>query len=343
MISMEQCWPELRQIALPTVTIQNENAISTQSAMTVPHVNPLSEQPEHSRTVTIERSRSPSRFSSSQKGGGERRPASRKRNDRSPTRASTSTMQPLTACDSPSSKPPPDKRISNEEPTPTSVKTPVAASLSDQPKTKVLEAPVLPSPPNQLNKPQGLPQPPPSQPTSRESLAQRAIPKPSSSKQPQTEPTIDCQGTPQAQRTVQDIMGNYPDLKVTNSGPTGTPLRKQALQHPTKRTFTKQPTYLNPMQNTKGSLVTKDARRIWESAVIVSPEWLFEKNMCPPSDEQHATLKKAIVSVFMSHPLRADHTPTDEPPWLGKAMNVLPNVEDNYLDALNIDLHSRTI
>ena len=66
---MEQCWPEVRQIALPTVTIQNENAISTQHAMTIPHVNPLSEQPGHSRTVTIERSRSPSRSSSSQKGG----------------------------------------------------------------------------------------------------------------------------------------------------------------------------------------------------------------------------------------------------------------------------------
>ena len=68
MRSMEQCCPELRQIALPTVTIQNENAVATQPAMTVPHVNPLSEQPGHSRTVTIERSRSPSRSSSSQKG-----------------------------------------------------------------------------------------------------------------------------------------------------------------------------------------------------------------------------------------------------------------------------------
>ena len=74
-------------------------------------------------------------------------------------------------------------------------------------------------------------------------------------------------------------MGDYPGLKVTNSGPTGTPLRKQAIQHPTKRTFTKQPTYLSPMQNTKGTLITKDSRRIWESAVIVSPEWLFEKNI----------------------------------------------------------------
>ena len=161
MRSMEQCWPELRQIAQPTVTIQNENAISTRPSMTVPHVNPLSEQPGQSRTVTVERSRSPSRSSSSQKGGGERCPASRKRNER------------------PSRKPPPDKRISNEEPTPTSVKTPAAANSSNQPKTKALEAPVLPSPPpNQLNKLQGLPQPPPSQPTSRESLAQRAVPNP---------------------------------------------------------------------------------------------------------------------------------------------------------------------
>ena len=295
MRSMEQCWPELRQIALPTVTIQNENAIPTQPAMIVPHVNLLSEQPGHSRTVTIERSRSPSRSSSSHKGGEERRPFSRKRNDRSPTRVNNSTMQPLTTRDSPSSKPPPDKKISNEELTPTSVKTPTAASSSHQPKTKVLEAPGLPPPLlNQPSKPQELPQPPPSQPTSRESLAHRAIPKPSSSKHPQTDPTIGYQGTPQAQRTVQVIMGDYPDLKVTNSGPTGTPLRKQAIQHPTKRTFTKQPTHLSPMQNTQGSLVTKDARRIWESAVIVSPEWLFEKNMCPPSDEQHATLKKLM-------------------------------------------------
>ena len=59
--------------------------------------------------------------------------------------------------------------------------------------------------------------------------------------------------------------------------------------------------------------------------------------MCPPSDEQHASLKKANVSVFMSRPMRADQTPTNEPPWLGKATNMLPNTEDNYLDALTID------
>ena len=257
-------------------------------------MNPLSEQPGHSRTVTIERSRSPSPSSSSQKGGGERRPASRKRNDRSPTRTSTSPMPPLTARDSPSSKPPPDKRISNEEATPTSSETPVATSSSNQPKTKVLEAPVLLSlPPSQPSESQGLLKPPPPpQPTSRKSLAQRAVPMPSSSKQPQTKPTIGYRGTPQAQRTVEDIMGDYLGLKVSNSGPTGTPLRKQAIQHPTERSFTKQPTYLSPMQNTKGSLVTKDARRIWESAVVVSPEWLFEKNRCPPSDEQACDTKE---------------------------------------------------
>ena len=46
MRSMEQCWPELRQIALPTVTIRNENATlnqTSQDAITIPHVNPQSE------------------------------------------------------------------------------------------------------------------------------------------------------------------------------------------------------------------------------------------------------------------------------------------------------------
>ena len=175
MRSMEQCWPELRRIALPTVTIRNENATSTQTsqdAITIPHINPQSEQPGHSRTVTVERSRSPSR--SSQKGGGESRPASRKRNDRSPTKMSA--QQPLTARDSPSSKPPPDKKISNEKAT--TPKTP------NQTKSKVSEAPVLPSPqpqPNATGEQQGLPQPPSTQSTTRESLAQRATPKPSTS------------------------------------------------------------------------------------------------------------------------------------------------------------------
>ena len=91
------------------------------------------------------------------------------------------------------------------------------------------------------------------------------------------------------------------------------------------------------MQNNKGSLVTKDAMRIWESAVIISPEWLFEKKMCPSSNEQHASLNKSSVSVFMSHPLLADHTPTNQPQWLGKATNMLPNTEDKYLNALTID------
>ena len=196
MRSMERCWPELRQITLPTVTIQNTSAFTAPPAL---NVNPLSEQPGHSRTVVIERSRSPSLSSSSHRGGGERRPASRKRNDRSPTKASTSAIPPMAARDSPSSKPPPDKKVSNEEITQTSSEVPTTLNSSGQAKTKVSEAPVLPSlPSNQSTEGQGgIMQPlPPSQPTSRESLAQRSIPKPSPSKQQQNKPTIGYQGTP---------------------------------------------------------------------------------------------------------------------------------------------------
>ena len=39
----------------------------------------------------------------------------------------------------------------------------------------------------------------------------------------------------------------------------------------------------------------------------------------------------------MSRPLRADHTPTNEPQWVGKAMNMPPNTKTSYLDALTID------
>ena len=59
--------------------------------------------------------------------------------------------------------------------------------------------------------------------------------------------------------------------------------------------------------------------------------------MCSPSDEQHSALKNSSASVLITRPLRSHHTPGNEPPWLRKAVNTLPNVEDNYLDALNID------
>ena len=89
----------------------------------------------------------------------------------------------------------------------------------------------------------------------------------------------------------------------------GTPLRKQAIQNPGKSTFTKQPAYLTPTQNIRGTQVIRDTRRICEAAVIVSTEWFHQNNMCPPSDDDHAALKKTTVSGIMSRHLRAGQTP----------------------------------
>ena len=320
------------------MTLQNEPYLGVQPAITAPHVNPPHEQPGHSPQVTSERSCSSSRStSSSQKGGGERRPTSRKRNECSPMKTNTSILTPQqNARNSPSSKPAPDKKISNDQST--SRETPAPSSKLGKLESVVSKPSVLPPPlPVQPTRPQGLPQPILSQSSSRDSLAKRSTPRPTSSQQQKQEPIFGYQSTPQSQKTVEVIKHDYPDLKIKNSGPAGTPLRKQAIQNPRKRIFTRQPTYLDPMQYNKSGTVTKNARRIWESAVIVSLEWLFEKNMCPPSDKQHATLEKSSVTVFMSRPLRADHTPANEPPWLGKAMNTLPSVEDNILDALTFD------
>ena len=55
--------------------------------VSIPQADPATDQPGHPQNGASERSRSPSCASTSpQKGGGERRPASRKRNERSPSR-----------------------------------------------------------------------------------------------------------------------------------------------------------------------------------------------------------------------------------------------------------------
>ena len=95
------------------------------------------------------------------------------------------------------------------------------------------------------------------------------------------------------------------------------------------------------MQNTKRPLLTKDARRTWEAAVMVSPEWLYKTNMCPPSDDEHATMKEMTVSVFLGRPLRAENTQSTEPACLNRTLNLLSSVEDIYLDSINLDLRDQ--
>ena len=153
---------------------------------------------------------------------------------------------------SPSSNPPPVKKASNEK---------APSSKLSQLKSVLSEARVLPPPP-----PKQLPEPtPPKLSSSRSSLSQRTTRRPQSSRVPQSS-SVGYQGIPDTQRTVKDIMHEYPDVKVKDSGPTGNPLRKQAVQNPgSKRTFTKQPDYLRQCGKTKGTLVTKDARRSWEA------------------------------------------------------------------------------
>ena len=53
-------------------------------------------------------------------------------------------------------------------------------------------------------------------------------------------------------------------------------------------------------------------------------------------------MKKMDVSVFLGRPLRADYSQASEPAWLSRAVNILLNVEDNYLVLLNIDLRNQS-
>ena len=226
--TMEHHWHGLRTIAFPQVTIPNIPASSVNS---ISHANAATDQSGHPQYGASERSRSPScaSTSSQKRERGERRLEPRKRNERSLTRPKMPPPQNLR--NSPSSNPPPVKKAANE-------KTPM--SKSSQLKSVVSEASVLPPPPPPP--PPQIPEPtPPPQSSSRSNLLQRATPRPQTSRAPQS-PSVGYQGTSDPQRTVKDIMSEYLDVKVKNGGPTGTPLRKQAIQTPGgKKTFTRPP------------------------------------------------------------------------------------------------------
>ena len=146
-------------------------------------------------------------------------------------------------------------------------------------------------------------------------------------------------GKPEKQLTVEETLTKYlTDLiKIVNSGPTGTPLQKQSILSPGGTTRTKMAAFLPPATDTQGSLVTRDARRIRETAEQISEEWYLKKQVAPPNKETQYEIKQMMVTLFMSRLLRPHNHQTQEPACLTRAKNLIPSVEDNYLDSLTID------
>ena len=95
--------------------------------------------------------------------------------------------------------------------------------------------------------------------------------------------------------------------------------------------------FLPPPTDTQGSHVTRDARRICETAEQISEEWHLEKQAAPSNNETQREIKQMTVMVIMSRLLRPQDHQTQQHAWLTLAVNLLPSVEDNYLDSLTID------
>ena len=90
-------------------------------------------------------------------------------------------------------------------------------------------------------------------------------------------------------KTLEEVLKEYPDnLPKRNSGPTGIPIRR--VPKATTKVAPRPPTYLPPSKETKGNLVTKDARWIWKAAEQLDLEWSRDRERAPPSDETQAQL-----------------------------------------------------
>ena len=95
--------------------------------------------------------------------------------------------------------------------------------------------------------------------------------------------------------------------------------------------------FLPPPKDTQGALVTLDARRIWETTEQVSGERHLARHAAPPDDETQSEVRQMNKTVFMSRLLRPHDHQMQEPAWPTRAVNLLPYVEDNYLEPLTLD------
>ena len=88
--------------------------------------------------------------------------------------------------------------------------------------------------------------------------------------------------------------------------------------------------YFPQSDNVSGSVVTRDANRIWQVAPRLSDRQFRDRQVVPPSSANQAQLRKLSIIAHLSRNLRAFDTDTGEPALEQRVVRRLTTPHDNY-------------
>ena len=101
------------------------------------------------------------------------------------------------------------------------------------------------------------------------------------------------------------------------------------------------PPYFPQSDDVAGTVVTRDANRIWQVAPRLDERQFRDRQRVPLSSADQAQLKKLSIVAHVSRTLRTFDADKGEPAWEQRVVQRLTTAHDNYLRPMMNDLHAQ--
>ena len=155
----------------------------------------------------------------------------------------------------------------------------------------------------------------------------------------QEPPKVGYPGVPMPQMAMDEVVERYTPSPSSsaNAERSGTSVTSSASRSakPTP------PPYFPQSDNVAGTVVTRDANRIWQVAPRLDERQFRDRQRVPPSSADQAQLKKLSIVAHVTRTLRAYDADKGEPAWEQQVVQRLTTAHDNYLRPMMNDLHAQ--
>ena len=145
-------------------------------------------------------------------------------------------------------------------------------------------------------------------------------------------------GVPTPQMAMSEVMERYAPSLSSESAERSTPSTTSSA---TRSSKPPPAPYFPQADNVAGTVVTRDAMRIWQVAPRLDDRQFRDRQRVPPSSADQAQLRKLSVIAHLSRTLRAHDVDIGEPAWEQRVVQHLSTAHDNYLRPMLNNLHQQ--
>ena len=156
----------------------------------------------------------------------------------------------------------------------------------------------------------------------------------------QEPPKVGYHGMPKPQMTMKEVMERYAPSPASVPESTDNSVHSSSSTAESGKNFTGPP-YYPQSDNVSGSVVTRDANRIWQVAPKLNKRQYRDRQRVPPTSTHQAQLLKLSIIVHLSRTLRPFDADTGEAAREQRVIKRSTAAHDNYLRPMQNNLHEQ--